>query len=460
MAEKPSYEELEKRIQLLEHLNFDHKQSEMVLNGPEKKWRNILANTSQIGICLDPRARIVFANHTFLDLTGWKAHEVIGRNWFEMFIPQHLREKVRQVFQSIVSQNTPLEVSGFENEIQTKTGELRNVAWSNLMTKDVHGNVVDVTCLGIDLTQRYQVEESLRLSNENFFTVLNSIDATVYVADMETHEILFCNKHMMESFGRDMTGNLCYQVFRGETRPCVDCTNDKLVDDNGVPTGVHVWDARNAITQRWYINYDRAITWTDKRVVKLQIATDITDLKNAYRTIQKMSVTDDLTRIYNRRHFHIRLNEEIQRALRYKHPLSIILMDIDHFKRINDEYGHQVGDEVLIAVAAILKSNVRTVDIVARYGGEEFVVILPETDGKAAVKSGEKLRKLIEMHTFKNRVDQPKINITACFGISSLSQLPTEIADMSHQIVKQADTALYTAKKDGRNAVILFSTDG
>ncbi len=130
-----------------------------------------------------------------------------------------------------------------------------------------------------DITERKRAEESLRMSHERFLTVLDSIDATVYVADMETYEILFMNKNMVESFGRDMTGELCWEAFRNEPRPCRHCTNKQLVDSNGNPAGVCVWQGKNPLTGKWYNNYDRAIEWTDGRLVRLQIATDITQLK-------------------------------------------------------------------------------------------------------------------------------------------------------------------------------------
>lgn len=448
MFKKPTYEELEKQIEILKKK----------LSVPEQKWRNILAHTPQIGVSLDPQARIVFTNNNFLKLTGWKKHEVIGQDWFDLFVPQDKKDEIRKVFLSTMVNKKSLEYTGFENKILTKSGELKDIAWSNFITKDIQKNVVEISCIGIDLTQRYQAEESLRLSNENFFTVLNSIDATVYVADMETYEILFANKNMVENFGRDVVGEVCYKVFRGETKPCSHCTNDKLVDHRGIPTGVTTWDGRNPITKKWFMNYDRAIRWTDKRVVRLQIATDITDLKDAYSKIKIMSVTDDLTQIFNRRHFHIRLNEEIQRVLRYKHPLSLLILDIDHFKKINDVYGHQVGDDVLVAIASILKSNLRKVDVVARYGGEEFVALLPETDKNSAYVTGEKLRKLIERYKFKG-LKKRHIKVTACLGVTSLNLISSELPDMSHQIIKQADIALYEAKNSGRNSVILFSDD-
>ncbi len=290
-------------------------------------------------------------------------------------------------------------------------------------------------------------------TNDNFFKVLNSIDATVYVADMDTYEILFANNFMIKSFNRDVNGEVCHKVFRNEDEPCANCTNSKLISNNGVPTGLKVWDGENPITHKWYINYDRAIKWNDGRIVKLQIATDITELKNAYRTIEEMSITDDLTQIFNRRYFHARLNEEVQRVQRYKKNLSVIMMDIDHFKRVNDNYGHQTGDEVLIKIASILKSNVRKVDVVARYGGEEFIILLPETSGKNAYNVAEKLRILISDYKIKN-IDGKEFNVSSSFGISSLKEVMDVEKDIDDIIIKLADNALYEAKKTGRNKVV------
>ncbi len=122
-------------------------------------------------------------------------------------------------------------------------------------------------------------ESALISSNERFITVLDSIDATIYVADMESNEIIFMNKFMKESFGADLVGQKCYKAFRGIDSPCNHCTNLKLLDSEGNPAGVVVWEGKNPITGKWYINHDRAIKWIDGRMVHLQVATDITNIK-------------------------------------------------------------------------------------------------------------------------------------------------------------------------------------
>jgi len=130
-----------------------------------------------------------------------------------------------------------------------------------------------------DITERKQAENKLRVAHEKMLTILDSIDSTVYVADMDTYEILFMNKKMITDFGGNKIGDICYSSFRKNSKPCECCTNNQLVDKEENSAGVCIWHDKNPVTGRYYINYDRAIEWTDGRLVRMQIATDITDLK-------------------------------------------------------------------------------------------------------------------------------------------------------------------------------------
>lgn len=166
------------------------------------------------------------------------------------------------------------------------------------------------------------------------------------------------------------------------------------------------------------------------------------DISNQ-KIIEELSITDPLTQLYNRLKLEEVFKLEIQRADRYKIPFSVILLDIDHFKSVNDTYGHDIGDKTLIDVAKIIKSRSRTTDIAGRWGGEEFMLIMPQTDTNAAFEHAQKLREAIEQHHFE--VVGTK---TSSFGVSSFTS-----GDTSKTVVKRADDALYDAKKGGRNRV-------
>lgn len=132
-----------------------------------------------------------------------------------------------------------------------------------------------------------QRTQELNQSNQTLITVLEGIDADVYVADFETHEILFANKHLRESFKDSLVGKMCYEIFRQETSVCTNCKNNLLINLDRQPAGVHIWEGQNPVTKQWYKNADRAIRWQDGRYVHLQIATDITELKRAADAIKE-----------------------------------------------------------------------------------------------------------------------------------------------------------------------------
>jgi len=156
-----------------------------------------------------------------------------------------------------------------------------------------------------------------------------------------------------------------------------------------------------------------------------------------------LSETDPLTGIYNKGKFNQVLEEELKKVKRYGRPLGVILFDIDHFKKINDTYGHQVGDYVLKTIAKLVKENIRNTDTLARWGGEEFVILAPETDLNGLKTLAEKLRKIIENHNF-----EPVEKVTSSFGITEA--IPEDTTDT---VIKRADEALYLAKERGRNRV-------
>jgi PAS domain S-box-containing protein len=176
------------------------KQGEEVLRKSEQKWRNILVDLPQIGISLDPQARIAFANRYFLHLTGWDKEEIIGKNWLDLFIPEDKREEIWKVFKTIMAQKDSLELYTHENEILTRTGDLRSIAWSNVLNKDVQGNIADITCIGIDLTERRVAEKKLIKQKKLFETMFHTISDGVIITDTR-REIQLANKSVEHTFG-------------------------------------------------------------------------------------------------------------------------------------------------------------------------------------------------------------------------------------------------------------------
>ncbi|MFK8138075.1 MAG: diguanylate cyclase [Bdellovibrionales bacterium] len=169
------------------------------------------------------------------------------------------------------------------------------------------------------------------------------------------------------------------------------------------------------------------------------------------KRIHDMAIKDPLTGLYNRRFFNQRMEEEIARSRRSKYPVSLVYLDIDHFKKYNDQNGHQMGDVLLKQISALMKKSTRKSDLVARMGGEEFCFILPHTDGQGAAIKAEKIRRIVEKTPFPNAEKQPMGFVSISLGVS---EYPSSSHDVE-SLVKAADDALYQVKETTRNKVCL-----
>lgn len=188
--------------------------------------------------------------------------------------------------------------------------------------------------------------------------------------------------------------------------------------------------------------------------LSLQTAFDI----RRVTLLEQESIKDPLTGIYNRRYLDRRMTEEVKRAQRHNLPLSVLLIDIDHFKQVNDTYGHQVGDSLLIHLSDLILNQIRESDVAARYGGDELLVLAPSTTVSSAAILAERLRIQVESNQLDFSGDDSHdqdIRVTVSIGIAGLSP---EITD-SESVVKHADQALYSSKQEGRNRVTVHDPD-
>lgn len=183
-----------------------------------------------------------------------------------------------------------------------------------------------------------------------------------------------------------------------------------------------------------------------------EIKSKTNKLEKFSNELKRLSITDGLTGLYNHKHFYDLLEKELARAKRYERPLSVLFLDIDFFKSINDKFGHKLGDEVLNQVANLILANLRETDNAFRYGGEEFAVLLTETDQQDAFLVAQKTRELIERHKFVGSEGTPICRVTISIGISSFPKSATGC----NELVIAADSALYAAKAAGRNRCILY----
>lgn len=200
------------------------------------------------------------------------------------------------------------------------------------------------------------------------------------------------------------------------------------------------------------VSQRKEISETEQNFLKLfttQVDLAIT-IAGLFETIRNQAITDPMTGLYNRRHFNSFVVQEVERSVRLNQPFSLITLDLDHLKQINDTFGHSIGDEAICAIARVLKKNARNIDISVRFGGEEFGILLPSIDSKGAMIAAERLRVAIEKEPVKEVG-----NVTASIGVATFLE-HTKNVDELMEIV---DQAMYRAKKNGRNRVVLASVE-
>ncbi len=296
------------------------------------------------------------------------------------------------------------------------------------------------------------LEKELIKQQRRFETILNFQDNMIILTDGTN--IIEANKSFYDFFATDSIED--FKKLYG-------CVDTQLVEDNRTIRKIdgESW-IKNLLSGKFERNIAKIVSIKtgetrtfmvkatkfpeEEEELYIVSMSDITDMEEEAKMLEKLATTDPLTKIYNRLKLNELLAFEIKKADRYKMPLSLIMFDIDHFKDINDTYGHDVGDEVLVKLCDTVSASIRETDVFARWGGEEFMIMLPNTSGAGAQVMAENLRKAVE-HTNFGAAGI----VTASFGVGEYSPE----ANM-RELLKNVDDALYEAKRGGRNKVVLL----
>lgn len=312
-----------------------------------------------------------------------------------------------------------------KNRLQT----ILETASDGIHVIDSDGNVVQFSHSFARMLG-YTVEEAAQLNVADWEAVIPTDALRSTIQDLIRQPATFETKHRRKDGSiYDAEINATGVEFEGQTylyASCRDITDRKL--------------AEKQLRQRTE-DLEHANATLGKQAREMGMLAE--QLHQAKDVAEKLAITDRLTGLFNRLKLDQAFSSEYERCLRYGHPLSVVIFDIDHFKSVNDNFGHQVGDSVLIAIADILKDSIRTVDIAGRWGGEEFLVISPETDAQGAEVLAEKIRQRIESQSFVAVGKK-----TASFGVAEYTD-----GDSIDALTSRADEALYRAKESGRNRV-------
>ncbi len=299
-------EELAESYYALEHQAEQIRQKEAFL-------QLVIDNMPQLIFWKDVNSIYLGCNQKAVQMNAFNSREdIIGKTDFDL-IWKVWAEKYQKDDRHVMENNQP--ELGLQEQFVEKSQKIHWVETNKIPLHDKNGKVIGILGMVEDITERKKAEELqkvyrqrlekevvnqtlvlrektklLETEQEKFMTVMDSLESIVYVADMETYEILYVNKYTQEIFNDRMIGKTCWKVLQGKTEPCEFCTNSKLVDENGQPTGLYTWEFQNTITLSWYYLQDRAIRWTDGRLVRLEIGTDITQLKQSEIALQKAKI--------------------------------------------------------------------------------------------------------------------------------------------------------------------------
>jgi len=298
------------------------------------------------------------------------------------------------------------------------------------------------------------LEEKIRRQNTLIQNVLNFQSNMVIVTD--GHELTRCNESFLNCLGvknlnefykaHDSIGELFVKesgfIFNVENSNWLDF----LLNRRDKKYKVKMYNNQRSENLIYLLKVNPLPESDNQYIISF---TDITQLEWERKDLELQSITDPLTQIYNRLKFDNALEKELSRVRRYGVDLSLIMFDIDYFKKLNDTFGHLTGDAVLIGITQLVSQKIRALDVFARWGGEEFMVLLPETNLKGAIKMAEKLRGIIEEETFEKTG-----KVTCSFGVTCYKE-----DESFDSFTGRVDTAMYQAKEEGRNRVITIQPD-
>jgi diguanylate cyclase (GGDEF)-like protein/PAS domain S-box-containing protein len=446
--------ELKKKMRLLNEAMADQRATEMSLQNSEERFRLFMDSGPLTVSIKDSQGRLVYYNKPFAKRFEITQHEWLGKDDFEIW-PEDLAQEVRTGDLATLAGSQTV-VS--EHAVPVPGGALAYWRSFKFPVTDISGTRY-VAGIGLDITKERVARELVKESEERFRDLFDTMQEMVQSIGPDG-KFLFVNHAWRERMGyseEEIPGLHVSEVIHpGEIE-----RSKKIFE-----LALHGQSFKNLpgrlVTKSGEsLSVEADITWKfkdGKPVASRTIFRDVTErlertrqielyqkqLEDANSRLSQLAVTDALTGLKNRRAFEERLQEEGKRSSRSGLPLSLVMIDVDHFKQLNDSFGHLAGDTVLKRIAKLIIERARSTDLVCRFGGEEFAMLLPTTSVEGALVLAESLRSLIEHAGWERRA------VTVSVGIATLHGLGAEKIE---KLVERADRALYAAKKAGRNCV-------
>jgi diguanylate cyclase (GGDEF)-like protein/PAS domain S-box-containing protein len=428
----------------------ERKRAEQALRESEDRISTIFRlSPIMVGVSTAAEGRYTDVNDAFEQGLGYSKAEVIGRTSADLNIWADERDRAK-ILREIQAYGR---VKNFEVLLRRKSGEIfPGLMFITPIT--LHGTAC-LLAMVMDITERKQSEQQLRETRDALQTIIHSSPLAILALDPEDHVTIW-NPSAEEMFGwseKQILGEVNPTVPENKTKE-YDALRQATLNGMAFSNLDTVRQKKNGAQFPVSLSVAPLRGQGMKVIGRMHILADITERKKLQEELRLQATTDDLTRVANRRHFLELADRELKRALRHKTPSAIALMDLDHFKQINDTYGHAAGDQALIGFSQLCQKYIREIDVFARFGGDEFVMLLPETNLDQAYEVVERVRLALADRPIFTRGSQQaaQVALTISSGVSCLSA-EMETIDM---LIRQADQALYRAKETGRNRVIRF----
>ena len=275
------------------------------------------------------------------------------------------------------------------------------------------------------------------LKKEGLLLYINKLPFPTVIIN-SSYEVILMNEEAERVFGEG--GARCYELTHGIDRPCWEVFGESYCPIKNLECSDRSYAFHEHDTKSYHLLVGSKLD--EDLYMEMYIDKYIGEI---IRELKFLADFDSLTGIYNRRKIEDILMFEIERSKRYGKPLSVLFIDIDNFKEINDTYGHRKGDQVLRRVASLIREELRSTDFVGRFGGEEFLVVLPETGPEEAVKVAERIRRVIE------RADFGGVKVTVSVGVTGYAE-----GERCGEVLERVDRAMYRAKANGKNRVVFM----
>jgi diguanylate cyclase (GGDEF)-like protein/PAS domain S-box-containing protein len=414
----------------------------------EQRFRTFVEHSSDIIVLMNLEGIITYINPAVEKVLGFKPEERIGAKGFELIHPDDMKFLADSF--NILARDTNAPVINGEMHLRHKDGNWRTLeaVGSNL----VQDNVIEAVIVNYrDITERKRVDEVLREAARDWQITFDAARDAICLLDTE-QRILRCNLAMDKMFGVTQKKNIgwhCWDVVHGLTEPIPECPIKRM------KSSLVREEMEMQRGDRWFnVIADPILDETSTIRGMVHIMRDITErkqvedlLKESEKKYRELSIIDDLTQLYKSRHFYAQLEIEIERSNRYGQPLTLLLLNLDKFKKFNDKYGHVEGDYVLSRLGQVVKRCLRDPDSAYRYGGEEFTIMLPMTTSEEGIVTAKRIQTELRKEAFSPVLDK-NIYITVSIGLAQYKPM-----EEMKTFVQRVDKLMYQAKKDGRDRI-------